>query len=131
MGVMGEKHCKGCDRDKPFKDFYKQKSSKDGHQPFCKPCDQERLRARKFGLTIEELRALVSQNHCDVCGRTKEEVGGDRDFHVEHHHGSGKVRGYACHYCNIAIGMLLDDPERARKVELYLNKHNYDESNTL
>jgi hypothetical protein len=125
------KQCKGCNKTLPAYSFYKQKRSKTGLQSLCKPCDHERLRARTYGLTLEELRSLIVQNHCDCCGRTKQEVGGDRDFCVEHSHESGVVRGYVCHYCNIAIGMLLDDPARAKKVELYLNKHHYDESNTL
>jgi hypothetical protein len=40
------------------------------------------------------------------------------------------VRGVLCHYCNIALGMMLDDPIRILKLGMYLNKANYDEDNT-
>jgi len=39
-----QKHCTGCSQDKPLTDFAKNKSSKDGLQDRCKPCNAERMR---------------------------------------------------------------------------------------
>ncbi|WTX58742.1 endonuclease VII domain-containing protein [Streptomyces sp. NBC_00224] len=40
--------------------------------------------------------------------------------HVDHRHGTGKVRGVRCFNCNPAIGKLGDDPDAVRRAAAYL-----------
>ncbi|MFI8827108.1 endonuclease VII domain-containing protein [Streptomyces sp. NPDC053431] len=40
--------------------------------------------------------------------------------HVDHCHGTGRVRGVLCFNCNSAIGKLGDDPDRIRRAVAYL-----------
>lgn len=40
--------------------------------------------------------------------------------HVDHCHKTGKVRGILCHRCNIALGMLLDNPNACLRAAVYL-----------
>lgn len=40
--------------------------------------------------------------------------------HVDHRHGTGRVRGVLCFNCNSAIGKLGDDPDAVRRAAAYL-----------
>jgi len=39
---------------------------------------------------------------------------------VDHHHGSGKVRGLLCHHCDVAIGYLREDTTLFDKAKTHL-----------
>ncbi|MEU2657333.1 endonuclease VII domain-containing protein [Streptomyces sp. NPDC007325] len=43
-----------------------------------------------------------------------------RPIHVDHRHGTGRVRGVLCFNCNSAIGKLGDDPDALRRAISYL-----------
>lgn len=69
---------------------------------------------------------------CALCGlpeRTKANNGsGDvRRLAVDHDHRSGRVRALLCARCNSAIGHLREDPNLARAVADYLERHAADE----
>ncbi len=68
-----------------------------------------------YGLTLEQWDAMRSSQGggCAIC-RTTTALG------VDHCHASGRVRGLLCGPCNRAIGMLRDDPARARAAAVYL-----------
>jgi len=87
----------------------------------------------RYNLTEERARELRDQDHCDACGRTEDGIKGDARLHIDHCHDEGHVRGVLCHYCNVALGSLLDDPIRIEKLKMYINNANYryDEQNTL
>jgi hypothetical protein len=71
---------------------------------------------RKYGLTLEEFDALLASRGggCAICGK----AGADN---VDHDHRTGRVRGILCWNCNIAIGQLEDDSDRARAMAEYLD----------
>lgn len=77
---------------------------------------------RKYGITLAERNAmLVAQGgHCAICPAT--EPGGRGEFHVDHDHNTGRVRGLLCHSCNTAIGLLGEDPKRLGAVLEYLKR---------
>ena len=100
------------------------------NQTSCKTCHLERVLSGKYGIPVEEVRRLRRIDNCDACGRSTEEAGTERSFHIDHCHDKGHVRGVLCHYCNIALGMMRDDPVRIRKLEMYINRATYDEQNT-
>jgi hypothetical protein len=74
---------------------------------------------RKYGLTLEGFDALLASQGggCAICGKP------DVD-NVDHDHRTGQVRGILCWNCNIALGQLEDDPNRARAVAEYLEVDN-------
>lgn len=41
--------------------------------------------------------------------------------HVDHHHGTGAVRGLLCSPCNIAIGLFRESPARMRAAISYVS----------
>lgn len=63
----------------------------------------------------EEIAARPKPEICEVCGN-----GGKIVF--DHCHTSNKFRGWLCNPCNIALGMLEDDPERLEKLLVYLRQ---------
>jgi hypothetical protein len=40
----------------------------------------------------------------------------------DHDHKTGKFRGWLCHSCNAALGLLKDDPERIAKLLNYIER---------
>jgi len=101
-------------------------------QSICNTCQSEDKGTQRYGITREEFRELRSRESCEACGRTPEEIGGaERALAIDHNHDTGYVRGVLCTYCNTALGSLLDSQERILGLLSYLNKTEYDESNTL
>jgi hypothetical protein len=52
---------------------------------------------------------------CEVCsGKTR--------IVYDHSHSTGLFRGWLCNACNVALGLVKDDPERLRALALYVEK---------
>ncbi|WP_181036225.1 endonuclease VII domain-containing protein [Arthrobacter sp. N199823] len=66
---------------------------------------------RIYGLSGQDYDAmLVSQGGlCASCGQEPDNKNG---FHIDHDHDTGIVRSLLCHSCNVAFGMLREDPIR-------------------
>jgi hypothetical protein len=79
-------------------------------------------RERLYGLSPQAFADLLSAQGgaCAICGSKDF---GKRGPHVDHDHATGEVRGILCHWCNIAVGCLRDDPKRALAAADYL-EHN-------
>lgn len=87
-------------------------------------------RFRKYGITQEQYDTiLASQNF--VCGACHEaptfspvRKGASKydNFVIDHDHVTGEIRGILCTNCNVAIGMLRDSPDKARKIADYLDR---------
>jgi hypothetical protein len=77
-------------------------------------------RWKKYGLTKEEYLVLQASysDGCSICGRVPAE--GERSLGVDHHHATGRVRGWLCHRCNLCIGILDDNPDLFDSAARYL-----------
>ncbi len=73
-----------------------------------------------YGLTNEQYEDMLSRQDgcCAVCKRPP--LG--RKLSVDHCHSTKKIRGLLCHSCNIALGMLKDDPQIALSASEYLKQ---------
>lgn len=86
-------------------------------------------RIHRFGLTLNQyLDLLVQQDfRCAVCGRVAADTHGSRQsldgFVVDHDHTTNQVRGLLHPNCNVAIGMLRDDPAALRRAAKYLENN--------
>lgn len=128
------KTCSKCGEEKPLEDFYRDNQRSSGRRASCKVCDRpiytkaqrkrrkenpekyrtlgreyERVRKlRKYGLTGDSYTKLLEQQEyrCAIC---KSQNLNSRDFHVDHCHKSGIVRGILCHHCNLLLGHAKDD----------------------
>jgi len=80
----------------------------------------------KYGMTLDEYHTLVESqnNQCAICSvELTERSQTIKDSpKVDHDHDTGKVRGVLCGKCNMAIGLLNDDPDTLRKAIAYLEK---------
>lgn len=136
------KLCSACRRDKPLDDFYRKASAADGRQTYCKTCQDSRnagwatanpdrravtSRAaaffRKYGITFEQRDAMLAEQGgvCAICERAY--PGGRWDeWHVDHCHETGAIRGILCNDCNAGLGILGDDPVRLRRAADYLEE---------
>jgi hypothetical protein len=79
----------------------------------------------RYGITAEEYARLKKQaTHCPVCGveLIDEPVHKSNNSKVlDHCHETGKLRGFTCKRCNVAMGLLNDDPELCRKAAAWLS----------
>jgi hypothetical protein len=80
------------------------------------PDRRDKERARRYGLALEELRAMrTRQGHaCAICRRS------DRPLSVDHCHRTGMVRRLLCRNCNTGLGCFDDDPRLLRAAAAYL-----------
>jgi hypothetical protein len=57
---------------------------------------------------------------CPTCGRVLKYNHG---FDVDHYHITKTIRGYLCHGCNVALGMVDDDPNTLINLAMRMGKH--------
>lgn len=73
-------------------------------------------RKHKYGVTPEEMQELRDRQDgkCAICQEplVKEKL--------DHCHATGKVRGLLCHGCNVALGLLRDDPTMMARAIYYV-----------
>jgi len=78
----------------------------------------------KYRLTEESYAAMLAEadGKCLVCAQSFTEAGTGKIV-IDHHHGSGQVRGLICSGCNTAIGYVREDIERMTRMISYLRTH--------
>jgi hypothetical protein len=78
---------------------------------------------RDHGITLPEFNSMfdAQKKRCAVCRR--EQVSGTRDWHVDHSHATGKIRGILCHHCNTGLGLMRDSPTVLRLAAEYLERN--------
>ena len=116
------KECNKCKEFKPFTEFNKHKTTKDGYGTYCKPCYNTQTllgkHLKRYGLTTEQINKLKEKG-CEMCGATE-------NIHIDHNHKTQEVRGVLCTNCNRGLGHFKDSPELLRKAAEYLEqKGNY------
>jgi hypothetical protein len=74
-----------------------------------------------YGLTLNDYNLKLKQqgNCCAICKTTSS---GKRDWHVDHCHSTGKVRGLLCHSCNLMLGHAKDNMNTLEKAIQYLKE---------
>lgn len=141
---MDTKTCKGCGMDKSLDEFHAHPQTRDRRQLRCKSCHNTKtaqrylnlspeakahriatIKARKYGMTLEQMQALVEahDDNCDLCGQpdtTHRKRTWTRQLTLDHDHTNGRFRGLLCSKCNIAIGSAGDDPALLRKMADYV-----------
>lgn len=103
----------------------------------CKRCRNEiakkspeqmlAARCAWYGVTVEWYHKQVElqKNLCATCQRPPDN-GRYRDFHIDHCHETGEVRGLLCSNCNVALGLVDDDEERLDRMMKYLRGELYE-----
>lgn len=119
--------CTNCNGIKLRSEFYNCKVNKSGMQSWCKDCKQlaarEYMLQKEYGIGHDGYQQLLDRQDgsCAICGSKESKGRSARGFfHVDHCHETGKIRGLLCHPCNVALGMMNDDPARLRLAIRYL-----------
>jgi hypothetical protein len=133
------KTCYHCKTEKPFSEFHKDRSRKDGYGNECKICSSERGKEqyqknkekilemcrdarlkRQYGIDVNEYNKLLEEQNgkCAICG--SEECTSGKNFAIDHNHQTGEVRGLLCRACNLALGHLQDSPRLVKNAYQYL-----------
>jgi Recombination endonuclease VII len=92
----------------------------------CRLCQRERTWVWKlrhvYGITPAEYFArLNAQNGCcAICGAAKSNDVGWQ-FHVDHDHATGTVRGLLCQACNVGLGHFDDRVDLLERAMRYLS----------
>lgn len=75
-----------------------------------------------YGITLEIWNEMFLEQGsvCAICG-TDQPRG--HNWHTDHCHNSGKIRGILCGWCNTGIGKLQENPEIFRKALEYLEEN--------
>lgn len=87
-------------------------------QTWCTPeCRRDHRKAREYGLTLEELRAIEERQGggCAICA-----VVGAR-LYVDHCHATSAVRGLLCNRCNTGLGKFGEDADMLRRAIAYID----------
>jgi hypothetical protein len=115
----GMKWCRDCGQVKPLDEFPIATRKANGRNTYCKPCFAARVVAsrikvhgdrreyhlrHRYGIGVADVeRMLEAQDgKCLICEKPEPE-------HVDHDHGTGKVRGILCFNCNQGLGNFRDD----------------------
>lgn len=146
------KRCCSCKEAKPRAAFYPSKSTFDGIQSSCRECQKanrkkwaaknkqvasgyaRRWRERNpraakdhklrstYGVPLGTYDRLLAEQggKCAICGT--DTPGGRGDFHVDHCHETGKVRGLLCRSCNVGIGHFNHSKEALVSAARYLSE---------
>ena len=71
---------------------------------------------------LEYMNQLDKQDYkCDICGEKFSSK--SRPPHVDHCHGTNRLRSLLCEDCNHGIGKFKDSPSLLMKAIVYLLKH--------
>lgn len=78
----------------------------------------------KYGITTRDKEQMYEKQFgcCGNIGCAIPLTKPIEKIHVDHCHRTGKVRGLLCDQCNIALGMVYDDPARLMGLLEYLLK---------
>jgi len=80
---------------------------------------------RKFGITTKDYDKMLleQQMRCAVCQGTSTGDKRSKNFHVDHCHTTGKIRGLLCSACNKGLGLFTDSQDKLENAIKYLQKH--------
>lgn len=139
---MNSKECIHCGIVQPLSEFrYRKRRNTPEYYyvGFCKTCERSmeqkrwyanheenkqklrhKIRHLTYGITKQMFESLLEkQNHkCAIC--KAQSPGGRGDWHVDHCHTTGKIRGLLCHHCNTGLGLFMDDITTLQQAIKYL-----------
>ena len=127
------KKCSKCKIVKPYSEFVKDRSKKDGHRFHCNTCLKEyyqknrvekldKARTRNYGISREEYdqKILDQNNACEIC---KLPFVPHKNPCVDHNHTTLAVRGLLCTHCNSGLGHFKESIDIMKSAQEYIKKY--------
>jgi hypothetical protein len=111
-----EKHLQ-TEKDRYQKDKERIKSRRRAYYRANRPQLLARLQELKYGRTVPD------DATCEVCGKPNQRGNKREALCNDHNHLTGHNRGFLCHSCNRALGLLKEDRSRILKLDAYLRKY--------
>ncbi len=133
------RRCPKCGETKALSEFWTGNS-------YCNRCDVDRVKkwrranptkvknhvlTSRYGINLGRYKVMLieQQGGCAACGYQPKD---GNCLHIDHNHAccpgdkscGDCIRGLLCGQCNVALGMLNDDPERIKALAAYLDQHN-------
>ena len=142
------KECCECGQRKPLSQFKEHRPGRvpartwtnvehGTHSRRCLDCHRIWASCKQFGITVADYWRMhdAQRGVCAICKRPETRPtphGGPPRLSIDHHHGSGRVRGLLCTDCNTALGKFKDDPAIVKMAAAYLQLgHDLDQLMTL
>ena len=138
--MPAEKKCPDCGI-RPVNEFGKSQCRSDGLQDYCRGCINSRNRKwrrsnpgearekdrkwglkRRYGISLSDYDLMFAKQG-GVCASCSMPSGGGKRLAVDHDHVTGRVRSLLCYGCNVAFGLLREDPELIYKLAEYAAIH--------
>lgn len=121
------KVCSRCRSNRPVDAFGKSNQTVDGIRPYCDHCHRMASMKCYYKITETQLRDLLDaqQGTCKICGCDFGEdqqmrLNATREYHVDHDHATGRVRGLLCATCNTLVGCVEKRNVNPLKITEYL-----------
>lgn len=113
--------CEGCGREMNAANLTRHKPACDTFGNYTKERKQLRRVLRRMGTDLDTYDLMVETQAglCAICRRPPRSNGRDR-LAIDHDHATGVFRGLLCDQCNMAIGLLDDDPTIVESALRYL-----------
>ena len=109
--------CSTCGNRLARSEFHRNPTKRDGIEAQCRSCTADRKLLGRYGLTRVRFRQLArdQDDRCPIC---QDYLPGG--LVVDHCHSDGRVRGLLCSKCNIALGLLREDPAVINRAADYI-----------
>jgi len=121
-----EKVCKACRRLMPARMFCRQSANADYLRNICKECISKYMRLKKYNLSEESIKQMLSVETCQMPGCGKKLRNG-QGTHIDHCHKTGKVREVLCQKCNLMLGYIEKNLHLVQPMLDYIAKHKDDD----
>ena len=119
------KTCIKCNTYLPHESFEWFSGANTWRRPECKRCRGE---SRKVIDALKKCTPPPSKDHtCPICEKNLKEISLNKSKHMssfvmDHDHEKKMFRGWLCHNCNSALGMLRDNPDVIMRAYKYLKE---------
>ena len=77
-----------------------------------------RRRRKLYGIDTIKYDKLNNKHICPVCKRIS-----NKNLSIDHNHLTGKIRGFICNNCNVALGRVNDSALILRELAKYLDEY--------
>lgn len=112
------KQCKEIYREETLQEFFNKTTKRQGKHL-----------ERSYGISFGE-REMMIQEQGEVCAICKRPFG-KHGPQTDHDHATNRVRKILCRDCNIALGLMEDDPERLEEAARYIRSFRQNTACTL